>query len=368
MRVVHLTSVHARYDTRIFLKECCSLAQAGFQVSLIVADGKGNEVCKGIEILDVGPSQGRLKRIFQTTQRIFQLAKQIDANLYHFHDPELIPVGLKLKKLGKKVVFDAHEDVPKQILNKHYLNSVTSKTISAIFEQYEKYVCSQFDFVIAATPTIRDRYLEMGCRTVDINNFPILSEFSEVSSQWHSSRHHVCYVGTISKTRGICEIVRSLEYLPTNFRLFLGGEFKDSKLHLEVACYPGWQSVDELGFLKRDTIHNVFSRSIAGLVTLHPTPSYIDSLPVKMFEYMSAGIPVISSNFPRFREILEENDCGLYVDPLNPQDIAHAVYFLLNHPDRAFEMGRNGQRAIQGKYNWSIERSKLINLYESLLN
>src|SRR5699024_2888763 len=113
--VVHLTSVHPRFDTRIFFKECQSLALSGYKVSLIVADVFHNETKSGVVIIDVGKSQDRLDRIINVTRRVYSQALSLDADVYHVHDPELLPCALKLKRKGKIVVFDSHEDVSKQL-------------------------------------------------------------------------------------------------------------------------------------------------------------------------------------------------------------------------------------------------------------
>lgn len=366
MKICHLTSVHARYDTRIFLKECRSLAIAGYETSLIVADGKGNEVREGVAIFDVGSSVGRIDRIFNVTKRVFSKAVELDVAIYHFHDPELIPIGLKLKRLGKVVVFDAHEDVPKQLLGKPYLSRVSRWFLSKVFGIYEEWACKHFDAIVTATPFIRDKLSKINKFTIDINNFPIAEELSPLL-KLKNVRSKICYVGGITANRGVREIVHAMKLVQSDVRLELAGTFVEASVASEVRQYDGWGRVDELGFVDRAGVRELLGRSIAGLVTLHPAINYLDSLPIKMFEYMSAGIPVIASNFPLWREIIEGNDCGLCVDPMDPESIAKAVDFLVDNPGQAAKMGNNGRRAVQQRYNWGMEEKKLFALYEQLL-
>lgn len=365
-RIAHLTSVHPRFDTRIFFKECQSLLRSGYDVTLIVADGKGNEIRDGVKVLDVGKAEGRLTRVFLTTRQVLKKALNLDCEVYHLHDPELIPVGLRLKALGKKVVFDLHEDVSTQILGKKYLNMPIRRFLSLIYLIVERFSSQKFDAVIAATPYITKKIERFCNRVINVNNFPVLAEI-ENGKKWSERKNQACYVGVLCEIRGLREMIAASKFFSNGYTLKIAGHFYDKKLEGETieSCFG--KPVKFLGFLKRSEVKGLLAESQVGLVTLHPLKNYLDSLPVKMFEYMAAGLPVVASDFPYWRKILEENDCGISVDPLSPEKIAEAVNWLMDNPRKAEKMGVNGKNAVQKHFNWSNEENKLIGLYSELL-
>lgn len=365
MKIAHLTSAHPRDDIRIFVKECRSLTAAGHELMLVVADGLGPAVRDGVRILDVGSARGRLDRMLRVTRRVYAQALALEADVYHFHDPELLPVGGALRRAGKRVVFDAHEDVPKQLLGKHYLGPVTKRLLSFVFSVYEHRACRKLDGIIAATPSIRDKFLRVNRNTIDINNFPMIGEL-EGNIGWDRKADEVCYVGGIAAIRGIREVVAAMALARPRIRLNLVGGFAEEAVAEAVRAAPGWPQVNALGVQDRAGVRDVLARSRAGIVTFLPVPNHVDAQPNKMFEYMSAGVPVIGSHFPLWREILEGNDCGLCVDPLDPSAIADAVNRLVENPVLAQRMGENGRRAVTQRYNWAAEEKKLLAFYERL--
>jgi glycosyltransferase involved in cell wall biosynthesis len=365
-RIVHLTSAHPRFDTRIFVKQCRSLSSHGHDVALVVADGLGDACRDGIRIVDVGRPSGRRERMLRTTRRVGQAALALGADVYQLHDPELIPLGLRLRHAGRKVVFDSHEDVPTQLLDKPYLSPGSARLLSRSYLQFERFALRRFDGVLAATPLIRDRLALHHPMAIDVNNYPRTEEFAEAPAAG-SERDRFCYVGSITAIRGIRELVEACALLRSPARLALAGSFAEPSLEAEVTGLPGWRRVDALGHLDRGGVAGVMARAFAGLVTLLPTASYRQALPVKMFEYMAAGIPVIASDFPLWRDIVEGNHCGLCVNPRDPGAVAAAIDYLASHPQQAAEMGANGRSAVWRRYNWENEADKLLAFYADLL-
>lgn len=368
LKVAHLTSAHPRSDTRIFVKMCSSLVDTGYHTSLIVADGKGNTVSNGVSIIDVGKKSGnRISRMTKTVYKVYKAAVNIDADIYHLHDPELLFVALLLKKKNKKVVFDAHEDLPVQILSKEYLPKPLRKYLSKVATYYEIFFCKRIDAVVSATSFIKDKFLKINSISINVNNYPKVEEFTGISTDNFLERKSCCYVGGITKVRGIYEMVNAMSLTDNCITMKLAGTFSEQQVEEDVSRLKGWQNVEELGWLDRHGIIDVLSNSFAGVVTLHPIQNYLDALPVKMFEYMASGIPVIVSNIKLWESIIEREECGISVDPYSEASIADAINYLASNLEVAREMGEKGREAVMYKYNWNIEKEKLFDLYNKLL-
>lgn len=360
-KICHLTSVHQRYDTRILYKECSSLMKAGYEVYLVVADGKGEEQVNGVKIMDVGESKGRLGRFIKSTKRVYKKALEIDADIYHFHDPELIRCGIKLLGKKKKVIYDVHEDFPRQVLSKPYLNKTVANVISYLFEKYENKCAKRFSGILTSTEFIMDRFLKYNKSTEVIFNYPFLEEFDK-PKQYSKDRNEIVYIGSLTRERGIVQIVESLNYLE-DVTLNIGGKYGDKTLQEELISSSGWSKVNFLGFLSRKEVKETMCKSKIGLVTLLPKINYLDSLPVKMFEYMASGIPVIASDFPLWKSIIDKYQCGVCANPLKTKEIAEKIEYLIKNPLIAEKMGTNGRLAIEQSLNWSNEEKKLVKIY-----
>lgn len=367
-----MTSVHGALDNRIFRKECRSLAGAGFSVTAI-APHPEDVVVDSVMIRAVRREESRLFRMTCTVWQIYREALRQNADVYHFHDPELIPVGLLLRFAGKRVIYDVHEDCPRDILAKDYLPAWSRGPVAWCVERLESAACAHFSALVTVTPTIAARFQKINRRTVIVYNYPRTDEVVPrgPARQWSERRNAIAYIGGITRDRGISEMVQAMSLLPPSLdaTLELFGPTVPGDVCLdEFKQYPGWTRVRYHGVLEPVTTFGKLANVRAGLVPFHPVPNAVESLPQKIFEYMGAGIPVIASDFPLWRQLIQDPGCGIVVNPLNPSEIAAAIEYVLTHPKEAEEMGRRGQVAVLESYNWNREAEKLVGLYSDLVN
>jgi glycosyltransferase involved in cell wall biosynthesis len=370
-KVVHMTSVHSALDARIFHKECRSLARAGFEVTIVGPHSK-DLVADLVRIRSIRGGHSRLGRMTTTVWRVYREALRQNADVYHFHDPELIPAGLLLRAMGKKVIYDIHEDMPKDILSKFYLPEWSRRVMAWTMEQIEGAACGHFSALVAVTPSIAERFLRLNQKTVIVYNYPYPSEivFAQVASPWEARRQSVAYVGGITAQRAILEMVSAMALLPDSLEATLelaGNEIPEGIQSAALYEHRGWSRVRHHGLLDQPSTFRMLHKVRAGLVLFHPEPNHLEAMPQKIFEYMGAGLPLIASDFPLWRRILGETRCALFVNPLDPRAIAEAIEYILRNPQEAEQMGIRGRAAVLERYNWDTEAAKLINLYEGLV-
>lgn len=353
MKICHVTSVHQPLDIRIFHKECCSLAKEGHEVFL-VEKGESSEK-NGVHIVGFGNlPASKIKRIKEASKKAYLTAKDLNCDVYHLHDPELLPYGLKLKKMGKKVIFDSHEDVPAQIMDKTWIPSIARGAVSSAYKHYETYAVKKFDAVVVATTHIADKFRKRAKKVVVINNYPKFDDIVFNDTPFSKRESIICYAGGISEVRGekiMLEVMKNVDG-----KLIIAGEHKEMKCGHVQYC----------GKLDRSGVNELYAKSIAGLCILKPIENYYYSQPIKIYEYMAAGIPFICSDFPGWRVVAEESEAGICVNPDDTNAITDAITKLISDRSMAEEMGKNGRNYVVNHCSWTNEEKKLSTLYKEI--
>lgn len=393
-KVCHITTVHPPFDTRIFHKECKTLAKAGFDVSLIaqqedlqpktnnpkqtfsnkqLAIGDKQQVTTiidGIKIIFLPKPKNRFFRIFFLTKKAYKIALKQKANIYHFHDPELLPWAIKLKKkTGAKIIYDVHEDVARQILGKEWLPDVLRYPILFVYNFFEHISVKFFDIIITAGDDIKFQ----NSKIIAIKNYPFRAITTEGENALENTTEifHCIYVGSISKDRCVKEVLQSLDYIKNSVLFTIIGPCEDKKYLQDLKNLIKIQKRHQVKLIPRLPYQKTMEYlkfANVGFVLFKPSPNNIAAVSRnnKLYEYMAFGLPVITSDFPLWKEFVEENKCGICVNPLNPKEIAKAVEYLIEHPEEARKMGKNGRKAVLEKYNWENESKKLLDIYRQL--
>lgn len=363
-KVCHLTSVHPPFDVRIFHKEAKTLVKAGFQVVLIAQHHK-EEVVEGVRIVPLPLFKNRFETMTKAVWKSFISARREKADIYHFHDPMLILVGIILKLLGKKVVYDVHEDYPKQILYKGWIKKgYVRKAVAFITSMIERTGVFLFNGIAAATPDIAKKFNPT--KTVLLRNLPVLGLINDAKRlEMQKERPIIIYAGGLGRIRGIKEIIQAMSFVENKAKLWLLGKWESEEFKKECEGLKGWKYTEYLGFVPLGKVYEYMKAADVGISILHPAKNYITSLPIKAFEYMACSLPTVMSNFPYWQEIFGE--CALFADPYNPKDIADKILYLLDNPEKAEQLGDKGKQLTKEKYNWETESKKLVEFYEKLL-
>ena len=371
-KVCHLSSAHAPNDTRIFHKQCASLAKAGYQVSFVVkakdAQSVGCTTQKGVQVIQVPvDSSSRFTRMLFGAKAVYQKALEVDADIYEFHDPELLPYGLKLAKKGKKVIFDSHEDYPTQIMEKEWIPTLLRRMISSAYRAYETHVVKQLDAVLfPCTKNGINIFENRAKQVVILSNAVMLEEMTPPQQEAQKPGDTICCTGSLTYQRGITHLIRAAHQ--AGVKLILAGRYSSEEYRRELEAMPEYSCVEYLGYIGRQELAQVYARSSIGMSTILNVGQYasLDNFPTKVYEYMAAGLPVIVSDYPFMRRSVQQDDFGIAVDPADVQAVAQAIGAILSDPQRAQQMGENGRQAALQKYNWDIELKKLLELYDSL--
>lgn len=366
VKVCHMSSVHPPEDVRVFHKECVSLARAGYEVYLVVR----GESCEknGVHVVGVGElPRSRVKRMVEGTRRVYERALSLDCDIYHLHDPELLPYGLKLRKKGKKVVFDSHELTKEQIKNKSYLPSFVRRTVSLLYAAYESAVLKKLDAVIFPCP-INGRFPLPGRRKVFLNNVPSLSElYDRYDPNAEKERDTVCTAGSLSPARGIRQMILAAHR--AGCKAVLAGTFRPAAFEAEIRQMPESADAVLLGQLDREQVVQVYQRSVVGVSSICNVGQYdmCENMPTKVYEFMAMGLPVVLTRNPFNEKMTKQYGFGVCVDPDDTEEFARALRELLDDPQKAREMGQNGRKAVRDVFNWELEQEKLLALYEELV-
>ncbi|MCY6353979.1 glycosyltransferase family 4 protein [Clostridium sp. ZS2-4] len=389
-----ISTNHELFDDRIYWKETLSLKKHGYEVFCIAISDKDESgiTDEGIKYYKIKPRRKKYKNVFirsifydeafgyETYEEIFNIAKKLECNVYHFHDLYLNLIGKKLKKLSfkPKVIYDVHECYPEQI-REYRKFSGFKKIINNIYSYFIRFWevnCSKYyDYVITTESSVNKKFSDyIGENKVDIiynyANFDV-----EKISSFDEKEFDAIYCGGINRIRSAMELLEvaniAKKQMP-NFKLLFLGPISGKDLEKDMKNFIEKNKLQNNVILKGKVpypeVEKYYLKSKIGLAIFKPSLTFRKTVQIKTFEYMAFGLPMVGSNFGNIQKYINEADTGITVDPLNPSKIWNAIYIILNDRNLYNKYSYNGVRAVKEEYNWSCMEVKLLTIYNEITN
>lgn len=367
--IAHFTTVHARIDPRIRFKQADTLARHfPDRVALFVQDGEGDarDAGSGLRIVDTGPRpRGRLARMILGSWRMYRAVRRAGPRIAHFHDPELIPAGLALQMAGIQVIYDVHEDLPKQILSKSYIRPGFLRPLLArIMNGVEQFAVRRFALTVPAVPSIAARF--PADRVQVIRNVPKAEMLlGHGAAQKPADRFVVSYAGSLSEQRGILDVVAAMDLLPEGYEFQILGRWASSAFFETCKAHPGWRRCRYLGRVPHDQVGAIMGQAHLGVQMMHDVPNYSGGLATKVFEYLFLGVPTLMSDTPDRRA--SYGDLTNYARPQSPQAIADAIRDIAQNYQAQTAQAEPRRARVMADYSWESEAQALTSAYERIL-
>jgi glycosyltransferase involved in cell wall biosynthesis len=367
IKICHVISGYFRNDPRVFQRQCKSIIKAEYEVSILTNDGGSNEILDDIYIYSCGRFwKNRIKIILFAKHQFFKKAIEIDADIYQLHSPELISLGLELKRRGKIIIYDAHEDLPKHILEKDWIPSFLRKPISLIIDAYMKRALKKYDEIISPHSHVVDYLVNVNKNVTLITNFAKFdSSLNYDLSHYLSRENSICYSGTVylhSNQEFILDAISNIE----NLKYQIVG-FIDKNHKKQLSERKGFEKLLFLDRIPWEELNNFYSKSLIGMVIIDYKQNLGNKKGTyavnKMFEYMQAGLPIICSDYDLWKDVVNKYKCGICVEPQNTRQIEDAIRYLIGNKEKAYEMGQNGRKGVREEYNWSTQEREYLKIF-----
>ncbi|MBI4053295.1 MAG: glycosyltransferase family 4 protein [Candidatus Diapherotrites archaeon] len=375
-RICIFDAVHKANDSRIFYREARSLAKR-FATSMIAQSDCQNPESREIKFVFIKPQKNRLLRVLFTDFEIFRKALGQNADIYHFHCPEMLGYAVMLRLLGKKVIYDVHENYTQFILYKHYLPRPARKPLAFLFRHFEDFCCGFFDTIILSDGVYLKRFEKFADKCVLIKNYDVPEDLGAFAGKRRGKKTFgIIYAGSVQGIRGMQNMLNAFAEASARIpqaRLSIVGSPESEEYARWLRGYAESLGIGAKtgflcdGFVDHREIEAHYNAADIGLALYPRIRIHRHKFVTKFFECMKHGVPIIASDFPEWKSFLKKYGCGTTADPKKPAEVAEKIVWLAKNPAARKAMSEAGKKAFREKFNWSSEEKKLFELYEKLV-
>nr|CDQ32846.1 putative glycosyl transferase [Virgibacillus halodenitrificans] len=364
-----LAPVLRNWGNRV-VREAESLSEAGYSVTAMMQCDQ-SITRNGVSYVCAPLARGRFQR-FIKLPLVLWFAIRFRAEVYHLHNPDMLPLALCLRLLGKKVIYDTHEDYSRRLLMREWIPYCLRKPLSLLVSLSERLISN----IVSAVFVTQDHQVaKFSRRTHLLRNAPYIPfrvkkevECLRDSINSEADVYRLVYAGGISKERGLFTMTEALhavnvEGVPA--RLWLIGPELSPCLD-DAKKLPGWEFVDYIGLQPHEVVFSYMSKADVGLVVLDDVGDHASARPSKLFEYMAWGLPFIASDFGCWKSFVGGKG-GLWIQPDSAASLSDTLQFLYYNAEERAALSNEGKEFFSG-FNWERESGVLLEVYGAILS
>ena len=372
MKICHITFDHFWNDARVYKKEILSQKEKGYEVIFYGWDRPEEKIDNGVQFIshfNYQPTKKeRMKLMFSNKNIVNDLIK-LNADIYQFHDFTLLEVGRKLKKAGRHVIFDCHENYLGTVPLKLGRNKLGTFIFAKLLDEYYKRAVSLFDAVFTVSPNMVEAIKKYNPKTYMVSNYPSINKYAEPAKC--DKEDFFVFQGTVYGFSNQKYIVEAINKVKSNARYKIIGNVFDNEKKI-IEDNDTQKRVDIVEWMEKEDLDRNMQQSIGGIVVLDYTAEccfkegQLGSN--KIFEYMLCGLPVICTDFKLWKDlIIDKYKCGICVEPKNSEQLKAAMEWIISHPEEAKAMGQRGRDAILNEFNWEKGLRQYFDYYSQIV-
>ncbi|MBN1183215.1 MAG: glycosyltransferase [Bacteroidales bacterium] len=370
--ICQITSMHQWDSIRIYKKACLGLVRNGIEVHLVTISPDIPPVDIGIKFHWLKQRKGWRRRIF-SSREAYRIALKINADIFHFHDPDLLPWMLILSIKGRRVVYDMHENYA-EVFHRLNLPVLLKMIMANLWTYFLRFCARRFKGIITVSQSMQSLLSSISTPMIVVRNAPYLLELEDVNINIGKKPFTVYTSGTNSSMRNCMQTIEALPYILRKIpevRLIFAGEYQPEGFKEELK-----EKAIELGIDSHVELEGMlpykenFMRTVqmeVGCVFYEDNVNNRVGIPNRLFEYMYAGVAVIGESFVEVKKVIEDSKCGNVVNSSDSQSIANGVIQLFSDIEKLKKMQSNARNKIISDYSYENELKKMISFYYSLL-
>lgn len=351
------------------------MARRNHEVHLVCPWGvRDGTVREGVILHTFPRARSRAGRPFSIpwhlARKLQPLISSVD--LVHFHDIDILPF-MAVLALFKPVIYDVHENYPDEMLVRQWIPRLLRHPLFHIVRLAQSALSRVVHNLVFVIPEIGRHFPTGALRTTVVRNFATLDLLEQVKPDYSNRADAVIFLASNYEGNGtflFLEIANRFKQRRSEVRFLMVDRWSDSATQKRAMDFIQKQDLTNVLVVPNVSPQRVMEHLNMATIGIAPglrEIKHINALPTKLFEYMAAGLPIVSSDLPNAKQLAQETDAVLLCRPEDPETFVSAIELLAADRNGADERGKRGQSTFRTRFCWEAQADAIEQYYADVL-